>query len=245
MLKKILTALGIGGVVATASADEATKGPYKEDSTNFIYQLLFCDDLALFETHHSGDRAEPWATLFSDTPNLDDVAKIAGDDKAESRVRMLAYNLLREAKRDVPKKKLLGTIIEVRLPEGLDTLAVFADGGARYINHSGKMAIAEGETELFAKEIEAVLAASGPIVGAIGPWNKARLPAPPKGNIRMTFLVSDGLYFGQGPMQAMQQDPMAAPLIQAATSLLLKLVDKTTDSEQDGGGQPATRHESK
>jgi hypothetical protein len=144
---------------------------------------------------------------------------------------MLAYNLLRKAKKDVPKQKLLATIIEVRFPEGLDTLAVFTDGGARYINHSGKMAIVEGETEFFAKEIEAVLAASSPIVAAIGPWDKERLPAPPKGNIRMTFLVSDGLYFGEGPMAAMQQDPMAAPLIQAATSLLLKLVNKTTDSE--------------
>jgi hypothetical protein len=245
MLKNILTALGIGGTVATATAGDSTKGPYKDDSANFIYQLLFCDDLALFQTHHRGNRAEPWAPLFSDAPNLDEVAKIAGDEKAESRARMLAYNLLREAKKDVPKKKLLGTIIEVQLPEGLDTLAVFADGGARYINHSGKMAIVESETELFAKEIEAVLTASGPIVGAIGPWDKARLPAPPKGNIRMTFLVSDGLYFGQGPMDAMQRDPMAAPLIQAATSLLLKLVDKTTDSEQAGAGQPATRSESK
>jgi hypothetical protein len=245
MLKKILAALGIGGAVVTASADDSPKGPYKDDAANFIYQLLFCDDLAIFETHHSGERAEPWVTLFSKPANLDEVAKIADDEKTESRVRMLAYNLLREAKKDVRPKKLLGTIIEVRLPEGLDTLAVFADGGARYINHSGKMAIVEGETELFAKEIEAVLSASGPIVNAIGPWDKPRLPAPQKGNIRMTFLVSDGLYFGEGPMEAMQQDPMAAPLIQAATSLLLKIVDKTTDSEQDGGGQPATRPESK
>ena len=245
MLKKIFTVIGIGGAVATASAAEPAKGPYKDESANFIYQLLFCDDLALFKKHHTGERAEPWATLFSKTPDLDEVAKISGDEKAESRVRILAYNLLRDAKKKVPEKQLLGTIIEVRLAEGLDTLAVFSDGGARYINHSGKMAIVEGETKAFAKEIEAVLAASTPIVAAIGPWDKARIQAPPKGNIRMTFLVSDGLYFGEGPMEAMQQEQMAAPLIQAATSLLLKLVDKTTDSEQDGAGQPATRSESK
>lgn len=244
MLKKILTALCIGGAVETACADEPPKGPYKDESANFIYQLLFCDDLALAKKHHTGERAEPWLTLLSDTPSLEKVAEIAGDEKVESRVRMFAYNVLREAKRDVPKKKLFATIIEVRLPEGVDTLAVFTDGGARYINHSGKMAFVEGETELFAKEIESVLAGSSPIVAAIGPWDKARLPAPPKGNIRMTFLVSDGLYFGEGPMDAMQQDPMAAPLIQAATSLLLKLVNKTTDSE-DAGGQPANRPESK
>ena len=50
----------------------------------------------------------------------------------------------------------------------------------------------------------------------------------------MTFLVSDGLYFGEGPMEAMQEERMAAPLISAATTLLMKLVEKTTSSEQDG-----------
>jgi len=230
-LKNLLAAVGIGVAALTASAAESTKGPYKDDSVNSIYQLLFCDDLALFKTPYNREPIEPWITLFSEAPDWDKVAKIAGDEKQESRARMLAYNLLSEAKKDVPKKKLLGAIIEVRLAEGLDTLAVFTDGGVRYINHSGKMAIVEGETGLFKKEIEAVLAASNPIVAVIGPWGKARLPAPPKGNIRITFLVSDGLYFGEGPMEDMEQEQMAAPLIQAATSLLLKLVDKTMESE--------------
>lgn len=232
MLKKLLAAIGISRAAATVSAAEPTKGPYGDDSANSIYQLLFCDNLALFKTHHGGDDAEPWTTIFSKSHDWAAVSRIAGDDKEESRVRMLAYNLLREAKKDVPQRNLLGTIIEVRLAEGLDTLAVFTDGGARYINHSGKMAIVEDGADLFKKEIAAVLMASEPIVAAIGPWDKPRLPAPIRGNIRMTFLVSDGLYFGEGPMEAMQQEPMAAPLIQAATSLLLKLVTQTTNSER-------------
>jgi hypothetical protein len=65
---------------------------------------------------------------------------------------------------------------------------------------------------------------SKPIVAAIGPWDKERLPPPEEGNIRMTFLVSDGLYFGEGPMGAMQQEPLASPLVSAATNLLLRLV---------------------
>lgn len=229
MLKKLLAALGIASVAAVSSAADLPAGPYRGDAANVIYQLLFCDDLALFEKHHKGTFNEPWSTLFKNTPDLDAVAKIAGDKNQESRVRMLAFNLLREAGKEVPKKELLGTIIEVGLPGGLDTLAVFADGSARYINQSGKMAVVEGAHHLFQTEIEAVLAASAPIAAAIGPWDKARRPAPPQGHIRMTFLVSDGLYFGEGPMSAMQQDPMAAPLIQAATSLLVKLVEKTTE----------------
>jgi hypothetical protein len=36
-------------------------------------------------------------------------------------------------------------------------------------------------------------------------------------------------------MDAMQKERMAAPLINAATTLLVKMVQKTTDGEQQGG----------
>jgi hypothetical protein len=245
MIKRILAAIGLGSATVASAADKELVGPYKDHSTNLIYHLLFCDRLKLFEDNHQGELNDPWAILFKTVPDYEAVAKIANDKGQESRVRMLAFGLLRSAKKVVPQKELLGTIIEVRMPGGLDTLAVFTDGGARYINHSGKIAVVEGVPSPFQKEIDDVIKASRPIVAAIGPWDKDRLPAPGKGNIRMTFLVSDGLYFGEGPMDVMQQEQMAAPLIQSATTLLLKLVERTTNSEQDGGGQPATRPESK
>ena len=228
MLKKILIAFGIVSAAVAPSSDQPIDGPYKDDATNLIYQLLFCDRPQLFRYYHNGNLELPWSTLFSKTPDLEAIAKIAGDKRQESRVRMLAFNALRAAGRTVPKREHLGTIIEVRLPTGLDTLAVFADGSARYINQSGKISIVEGTPNAFDREIMMVIETSKPIIAAIGPWDKERLPAPKQGNIRMTFLVSDGLYFGEGPMDAMQRERMAAPLISAATALLLKLVEKTT-----------------
>ena len=47
--------------------------------------------------------------------------------------------------------------------------------------------------------------------------------------IRMTFLVSDGLYFGQGPMHVMEQDELAQPIIVASLELL-KLVTQENKS---------------
>jgi len=201
-------------------------GPYKEESTNLIYQLLFCDRLQLFKDHHAGKAEGPWATLFKADPDVAALTKIAEDEKQEARVRMLAFNRLRTAGRPVAKQVYLGTIIEVHLAEGVDTLAVFADGGVRYINYTGKMAVVEGSPSPFDTEISEVIKASKPIVAAIGPWDKERLPPPKTGSLRMTFLVSDGLYFGEGPMEAMQRERLAAPLVAAATKLLLKLVDQ-------------------
>jgi len=236
MLKKLLAAIGFGGAVAASA--QSSDGPYNDDSTNLIYNLLFCDQLSLFEANHEEDLIEPWATLFSDDIDVDAVATIAKDKEQESRVRMLAFGLLRGSETAVPKGELLGTIVEVGLAEGLDTLAVYADGRARYINHSGKMVFVEDAPDAFKGEIEEMIRVSKPIVDAIGPWDKERLPAPKKGSVRMTFLVSDGLYFGEGPMDALLQDQMAAPLIQAATALLVKLVEESTDSEQGAAPNP-------
>ena len=41
-----------------------------------------------------------------------------------------------------------------------------------------------------------LFAESEKIVKQIGPWDKPRRPHPAKGNARISFLVSDGLYFG-------------------------------------------------
>src|SRR5262245_53594483 len=108
-------------------------GPYQDESTNLIYHLLFCDRPELFRQKHQGKLESPWSELFCAPPSLEALAKIAADQHQESRVRMLAFNTLRAAGRAVAEKEYLGTIIEVRLPEGLDTLAVFGDRGARYI----------------------------------------------------------------------------------------------------------------
>jgi len=36
----------------------------------------------------------------------------------------------------------------------------------------------------------------------------------------MTFLVSDGLYLGEGPFDALQKDPMGGPVLAKAAQLI-------------------------
>jgi len=139
----------------------------------------------------------------------------------ESRTRALAYNWLRLHGHAVPPRVLLGTILEVPQDAGLDTLAAFADGSVRYINQTGRMAVIEGEVPAVSITVNALLAASQEVVNKIGPWEKPRLPPPAEGRLRMTFVVSDGLYFGEGPMAEMSRDPLAGKVFQKATQLLV------------------------
>ena len=168
--------------------------------------------------------------LFATEPDFTALEKLAIDETGESRVRVLAFNRLRAEGKEVPAKIHLATIVEVGLDQGLDVLAAFGDYGVRYINHTGRMSVVEGKTALFEEETAAVLAASKPIVDAIGPWDQERRPPPKPGMVRLNFLVSDGLYFGEGPMDTFSRDGMAGPLIHAASLLLQKLVEQVSKS---------------
>src|SRR4030095_8974348 len=52
--------------------------PYKEDHVNFIYNLLFCDDLTLWKSTTKGSGL--WPTLLAETPDLKALEKIAKDE---------------------------------------------------------------------------------------------------------------------------------------------------------------------
>lgn len=231
MISKILKVFGVGLVVSTqANAIEMPK-PYKEDSVNFLYNLLFCDEPSLFDIANGGNPTYWEEALFS-SPNESRVRELAESTEEESRVRVLAYNWLRKNKKPLTKGVLLGVIVEVPLEGGLDTLAAYSDGRVRYINQTGKLTVVESggsaEIEKLAKELVGV---SIPVVKKIGPWENVRLPPPAKGNIRMTFLVSDGLYFGEGPLAMMQKEPMAAPVINKAVQLLQSVVNTTLENK--------------
>jgi hypothetical protein len=199
-----------------------TANPYKEDGLNKIYNLLFCDDMALYQ---SGTRAEgyPWDVLFAATPDTDQLIKIVADTMLESRQRILGYKLLAEKNAPVNKKELLAVIVEVALPEGLDVLAAFADGSARYINHAEKLLIWENRTEESNQLIGQLFNESITVVNKIGPWEDARRPFPVDEMVRLSFLVADKLYFGEGPFDVLANDPMGGPVIDAATKLMAYL----------------------
>ena len=230
MIKKLLSKLGLGVAAQSQAGASGLHEPYRASHVNFLYNLLFCDDLALFKTGDAVKGGGPWATLLADQPDLKALEAIAANEKEESRVRALAYHRLRAAGRDVPRGKLLGVIVEVPVDGGLDVLAAFADGRVRFLSHSEKVAIFEEgaapEVEALAKELVAV---SQTLVDQIGPWDRERLPPPHRGHVRMSFLVSDGLYLGEGPFDALASDAMGGPVLAKATQLLHRVVDAATE----------------
>src|SRR6202000_1333456 len=178
-------------VSAGSAAAPPSYRPYASDAPNAIYGLLFCDDLAAFAPK-PGATPAPWQTaLFAARPDTARIETLARDEHAESRVRALAYLWLRAPGQATPKGVLLGVVVEVPLDGGLDVLAAYADGSARYINHTGRIAVVEpGSLAAAAPQVARLMELARPIVAAVGPWDKPRLSPPAQPNLRLRFIGS-------------------------------------------------------
>ncbi len=206
--------------------------PYKNRGINLIYNLLFCDSLELFKANTQKPHIYPFDVLFSNASGITDLQKIMDDQNAESRLKVLACNKLLSKGHKPVKKELFGVIIEVALDEGLDVLASYSDGTARYINYTEKMVVWEASDETSSRLTKDLFAKSLEIVNNIGSWDKPRKPFPAKGMARITFLVSDGLYFGEGPIDAMFTDPFSSPALTTGAELMKYLTEKALDSQK-------------
>ncbi|HZP65122.1 MAG TPA: hypothetical protein VFB32_02330 [Rudaea sp.] len=224
MIKQLLAKVGLGSA-ASSLAPAPFHEPYAEAHLNLLYNLLFCDNLDLLRSDGAAMRERPWSTLLDERPDLGDMQAIADAASSESRVRAFAYARLRACGGAVTPKILLGVVVEVPLDRGLDTLAAYGDGRVRYLNPSGKAALFEsGPPRVETLGRETVLAAL-PLVQRIGPWTGSRLPPPRRGDVRVSFLVSDGLYFGEGRFDMLCRDALAGPVLARATELLGAVVE--------------------
>jgi hypothetical protein len=92
------------------------------------------------------------------------------------------------------------------------------------------MSIFEGSGNPVEKLAKELIASAQPVVDQIGPWEKKRLPQPAVGKVRITMLVSDGLYFGEGPFEVLGSDPLAGPVLNKATRLLQRVIETPSHS---------------
>jgi hypothetical protein len=122
---------------------------------------------------------------------------------------------------------VLGVVVEVAMPEGLDVLAAYDDHTARYYNYSGAGVVWDRPDGSMDAQIDALIAASNGVVSEIGPWEGERPPSPPRGHMRLSFLTPAGLHFGQGPSEALFEDQLAGHVLQLALVLMDDLIQQT------------------
>lgn len=182
---------------------------------------------------------EPWVSFRHAKERLD-----SGDTKGaiaafqsilampqiESRQYLQAYRFLRELNVSLPKeneKDVLGVVVEVGMPKGLDLLAAYADHHARYYNFSGAAVVWERPNDLLDASIDELLLAAKAVAQVIGVWHGDRPPAPNKGIARINLLTPSGLHFGQGSLDILSKDLLGGPVLASAFRLMQKLMNLT------------------
>src|SRR5262249_17250810 len=167
--------------------------------------------------------------VLSGAATRESLERIAADPAVESRVRVLAFNRLRSMKLPVPRKQLLGTIIEFPQDDGLDTLAAYVDGRVRYINQTGKPGIFGGAQPQVVAKAKELMRVSQFAVDRHGPSDEPRRQPPAGDLVRLSFLVSDGLYFGEGSHDVLMDDPVGGLVLTRGGELLVQLVDAVVE----------------
>jgi len=186
--------------------------------------------------------AQPWDSFISVRKRLESkdragaiqlLRDIVGRQGLEARHYVQGWHFLRQlgvAPEPAIAKQVLGVVVEVGMSQGLDLLAAYVGNSARYFNYSGNAVIWDASDASLDPYIQRLLTAGQNVADAIGPWDKDRPPAPPSGQVRLSMLTPSGLHFGQGPFEALANDDMGGPVIQAATQLMQQLIAKAEAS---------------
>jgi len=202
----------------------------------------------LVKAHPKVQLTEPWAS-FHRARDLRDAGDMTGAREAvqqivkmpglETRVFLQAWHTLRELGEKSPPeraKAVLGVVVEVGMPKGLDIVAAYRDHRARYFNYSGAGVLWERRDESLDGLIDELLEAGTVVAQAIGPWSQARPPEPKNGNARINLLTPSGIHLGQGPVEALTQDAMGGPILSGAFGLMKRLVELKREADRTGSG---------
>lgn len=197
-------------------------------------------------SHPKMTLAEPWAA-FKRARDLRDAGDVEGAKRElrpvlktpdlETRIFLQTWHNLRELGEKPPQdraKEVLGIVVEVGMPKGLDIVAAYRDHRARYFNYSGAGVLWERRDESLDALIDELLTAGSVVAEAIPAWTQPRPPEPKKGNVRINLLTPSGIHLGQGPTEALNQDAMGGPILSAAYGLMKRLVELKRESGETG-----------
>lgn len=181
---------------------------------------------------------EPW-TLFKEVQKalqennneeaIVTLKKITNIPGLESRQYLQAYFFLNQLlQTKVGDLKIFGVVAEVSMPQGCDTLAVYADHSARYYNYSGSAIVWEHGDNSLNELVDEIISQGKILAGQIGPWESPRRAAPAQGMARINFLSSHGLHFGEANQQALFNDPLAGKIMYAMVEVMQALINRTS-----------------
>lgn len=163
--------------------------------------------------------------------------RVAEAPGVETRVRLWAWHALRKLgvrAEGTSADEVLGVVIELPLPLGVDTLAAYRDGTVRYVNQGGDILIFDGKEPKGLRRARRLLDRAQAQVAGM-PFAPRRLP--PKTRLRCTLLTRQGSRCAEEDVKrAGEPGRYLTPVFEAAAHLLYSLWgegEPPPDSETD------------
>lgn len=211
-------------------------GAGQADASGALRELLFADlePARAREVFARGADATAVILELADAADSQDpgraaaaLAKVAAAG-SETRLFLQAWSLARRAGVDPgdDAKDVLGVVVDMGLDEGLDTLAAFSDGSARYLNHSGAAIVWDAPEMGVGQLVRQLLDAAGAIAVMTGVLDGPRPTPPGPSGAMISVLTRGGIHVGAGTAAAFAADPWAGPVMAAAEELLALLVER-------------------
>jgi len=151
---------------------------------------------------------------------------IAANPTTATRVLLWSWTTLRGLgvqPKSAEADEIKGTVIEVPMDKGADVLAAYADGTARYVNHSGKVVIWDLPDAQIGSLIRTVLVESRNLVtGEATALNQQR----GDNAVRVTVLTLSGNRFAEVAMGSLRTSPINRVLTVGA-ELMGSLIKRT------------------
>jgi hypothetical protein len=204
-----------------------------------LRELLFGD--VPIESWAGTSNEPPWthfqaaehAMANADVPAAEAALHAVLDTPAlESRQYLQAWSCLRQLDRDALTdlpERLFGVVLDVPLEQGYDTLAVYDDRTARYLNQAGGAIIWHAEDAAMDALVDDLLAAARPLLTTVGVWESARPPLT-AGRARISLLTAEGLHVTEGAVEQLGLDHVTGGVFTAGVALMAALIDRTGHS---------------
>lgn len=195
-----------------------------------LYNCLFADNSEYFKAMNDNECIS-WI-YKGQKPSSEQLEMWANDESIESRIRFLNLYSAMKIGLKIQRKLYFGTVLEIPMHGGYDILAFYSDKSARYYNYSGSSIIYENGNDAIENAVNKANEISIKVCNVIGPWDGKRLDRPTGSIARFTYLMSDGLYFGNGPLPEISKDPMGSAIMISGAELMHVMIEQSKKSAQ-------------
>jgi hypothetical protein len=134
--------------------------------------------------------------------------EVARNPKMETRILLWSWTTLRclgVHPKSYEADDIKGVVIQVPMESGADVLAAYADGTARYVNHSGKAIVWEITDATIADIVRKLLESCKDLRGVVVAASASYFV---KDAVRVTLLTFNGNRFLEAPMQFLASSPI-------------------------------------